>query len=122
MEKKLTQLFVAVVLLLLLPLLPLIAEYFKTGDVKEDSLTLCLSFYAFCLMGATQSPLVFVLCLVVGIIESFRYSGTSAASALHDHRQGLDIALLIIVFLSHLIERIRRHCVNDEIFFNFITK
>jgi hypothetical protein len=121
MEKKLGQLFVSVFILLILPILPLLAEYFKTQDVKEDRLTLCLSFYAFCLMGATKSPVIFILCLGIGIIESFRYSGRNSASGLLHLWHSLDFALFVVVFSSHLVERIKRHCIKDEIFFTFTT-
>ena len=121
MEKKIGQLFVSVFVLLILPLLPLLGEYFKTHDVKEDSLTLCLSFYAFCLMGATKSPVIFFLCLGIGIIECFRYSGINPASALQKVNSNFDLTLFAMIFVSHLFERIKRHCVKDEIFFTFTT-
>ena len=121
MERKIGQLLVAVFVLLIMPLLPLLAEFFKTHDVKEDSLTLCLSFYSFCLMGTTKSPVIFFLCLGIGIVECFRYSGTNPASGLQGIRRSLDLLLFAAVFLAHLFERIRRHCVKDEIFFTFTT-
>jgi hypothetical protein len=118
MGKKLGQLLTAVLFLLILPMLPLLAEYFRTHDIKEDSITLCIAFYAFCLSVSTKSPFIFALCLIMGIIESFRYDGKSQVSGL-PVLNTLEFYIFLAVFLAHLVERIRRHCYNSEMFFNF---
>jgi hypothetical protein len=121
MDKKISQFLVSVLVLLILPLLPLLGEYFKTQDIKEDSITLCLAFYAFCLMSATKSPVILFLCLIIGIIESLRYNGTNPKSGLPTIWSSLDLLLFGLVFVSHVFERIKRHCVKGEIFFTFTT-
>ena len=115
---RIGQFLTAVIFLLIMPLLPLIAEFIKTKDIKEDSVTLCIAFYAFCLSVSTKYPFTFAICLVMGIIESFRYNGNNVISGL-PFLNSTEFWIFLVVFGMHFIERIGRHCVKSEVFFNF---
>jgi hypothetical protein len=106
----------ALVFLLVPPLTPLAAEYIKTQDVKSDNLSLCISFYAFCLSASTKYYAVFSVCLLMGILETFRYRGTNTASGL-PLWNNFEFYTFTIVFVAHFAERINRHWVNAETFF-----
>jgi hypothetical protein len=118
LRHKIEQLLVAVIFLLIFPLLPLVAEYFRTNDIKEDSLTLCLAFYAFTLSVSTKYKSNFATSLLLGIIESFRYKGTGNLSGIPFYNS-LEFYIFILLFSMHFIERITRHLGKSEIFFNF---
>ncbi len=119
MRKNFEQFVVAVIFALILPLLPLLAEFMKTNDLKKDAFTLCLTFYCFCLAGSTNSLLTFALCLTMGIVESFRYNGRSIQSALPIYST-LEFYVFLTVFIIHGEERFTRHFRKAEKFLNFI--
>ena len=119
MRRNFEQFFTAVVFILVLPLLPLLAEFLKTRDLKEDTLTLSLTFYCFCLTAFTNSVLKFTLCLILGIVESLRYNGRSDLSALPVYST-MEFYVFSIVFILHVSERFIRHYRKAEIFLNFI--
>jgi hypothetical protein len=118
MRKNFEQFIAAVIFALVLPLLPLLAEFMKTKDLKEDTFTLSLTFYCFCLAVSTNSLLTFALCLVMGIVEFFKYDGRSTQSALPIHTSG-EFYVLLTVFIIHGLERFGRHYYNGEKFLNF---
>jgi hypothetical protein len=118
MGQNFEQFVAAVVFVLVLPLLPLLAEFLKTRDLKEDTLTLCLTFYCFCLAVSTNSVLKFTLCLVLGIVESLRYNGRSDLSAFPIYCT-LEFYVFFVVFVMHVSERFIRHYCKAEIFLNF---
>jgi hypothetical protein len=118
MTKRIDQFITSIIFLLILPLLPLVAEYLKTHDIKADSLTLCVTFYSLCLSVSTKSPLVFSVCLTMGIIDSFRYKGNSAVSGL-PFPDTFEFYIFLVVFIMHFVERIKRHWIKAENFFTF---
>ncbi|HEX9510117.1 MAG TPA: hypothetical protein VF939_06515 [Puia sp.] len=119
MRKNFEQFVTAVVFLLFLPLFPLLAEFIKTHDLKKDALTLSFTFYCFCLAVSTNSLLTFTLCLVLGMIESLRYNGRSAQSALPVYST-VEFYIFLMVFIIHGGERFIRHYRNAEKFLTFI--
>src|SRR5882757_6546584 len=94
------QFVTAIVFLLILPLLPLLAEYFKTQDLKKDTLSLCLAFYCFCLSVSSKYLLIFTLCLIIGIVESFKYDGKSMQSAFPVY-SSFELYAFLLVFILH---------------------
>jgi hypothetical protein len=117
MRRNFEQFVAAVVFVLVLPLLSLLAEFLKTRDLKEDTLTLCLTFYCFCLAVSTNSVLKFTFCLVLGIVESLKYNGRSDQSAFPIYST-FEFYVFLTVFIIHTVERFKRHYSNAEIFLN----
>jgi hypothetical protein len=119
MRKNFEQFIAAVIFVLILPLLPLLAEFIKTKGLKEDTLTLSLTFYCFCLAVSTNSLLKFTFCLILGIVESLKYDGRSVESAFPIYST-FEFYVFFMVFIMHGAERFNRHYRNAEIFLNFI--
>lgn len=109
--------FVAAVVFILVLLLPLLAEFLKTKDLKEDTLTLSLTFYCLCLAVSTNSVLKFTFCLILGIVESLKYNGRSDQSAFPIYST-FEFYVFFTVFVIHGMERFNRHYRNAEIFLN----
>ena len=118
MSKKISQFVTAICFLLLVPLLPLAAEYFKTGDIKMDSLVLCLAFNCFCLAFSTIILTTFTLSLMMGLIEIIYYNGRSDQSAL-PILDTWQLRIFMTIFVMHILERFYRHVIKSEKFLNF---
>jgi|SRR5882757_1404404 len=112
------QFVTAIVFLLILPLLPLLAEYFKTTALRADTLALCLTFYCFCLAVSTHSLFCFTYCLFMGIVESFKYNGASLQSVFPIYSTW-EFYLFLTVFGMHGVERFKRHYRKGEKFLSF---
>src|SRR5258708_3201590 len=119
MRKNFEQFVTAVVFFFFFPLFPFLVVFIKTHDLKTDSLTLCLTFYCFCLTVSTNSLLTFTLCLILGIVESLKYNGRSELSAFPIYST-FEFYVFSTVFIIHVIERFERHYRNAEIFLTFI--
>jgi hypothetical protein len=119
MRKNFEQFIAAVIFVLILPLLPLLAEFIKTKALKADTLTLSLTFYCFCLAVSTNSLLNFTLCLILGIVESLRYDGRSIQSAFPIYST-FEFYVFFMIFFMQGVERFNRHYRNAEVFLNFI--
>ena len=118
MRRNFDQFVAAVAFLLVLPLFSLLGEFMKTRDLREDTLTICMAFYCFCLTASTNSLLKFTLCFILGIVESLKYNGPTARSALPIYST-MEFYVFPVVFMVHITERFRRHYLKAEIFLTF---
>jgi hypothetical protein len=115
-----------------LPLLPLIAEHWVTGHIKEDTWSVTAAMYAAGIGATSRNQIVFVLSFIVAAAMSFAYGLdlAVAASQLHATSQSSPstegshlgaMAVIILVAIVHVAERYGRHVVDRRPFLEFKT-
>jgi len=100
---------------LCLPLLPLVVEYMFTGNLSQKSLVLTGSIYCFTIAVSSKYMFIFAAYLLIGIILSFYYGVCQIQVAeVFPIHTNLTFWAVVLVFLTHAIERWRRHCILCE--------
>ena len=119
------QYIICVVLHLLLPLLPLLIEWWITGRVQMASLTLGASMYVIAIGLSSRNLVILILGLVWGIVLAV-ISGVASEASLHastvlgqgEHLNSatngnsfwwVSVVGMSSMFLFHLCERYNRH-------------
>jgi hypothetical protein len=106
---------------MLLPFAPLIAEWMLQATISDRSWFIFLSIYAFTLGSQSLSRLVFSFYLLVGAGYAALFGYYSNALSFDGHTAYADSAFWFALglFVAHLIERFRRHLIDDEPFMEF---
>lgn len=118
-----------------LPLLPLIAEQWVTGHIKEDTWSVTAAMYAAGIGATSRNQIVFVLSFIVAAAMSFAYgldlavakstlqvSGgatPSSSNAGGSHFGALSV--IVLVTIVHVVERFGRHFIERRPFLEFKT-
>lgn len=113
--------FLCICMHMVLPLTPLIIEFFlKEGPVSPSSLLISTSMYCLSLGSSSKKTSIFALSLVVALILAALYGNTSIVN---DNTAKIDTLyiywVLGVFFVIHLIERFKRHAIDCEAFWNF---
>lgn len=120
------------------PLLPVTLELLVRKQVTGDSLIITAAIYSITVALASNSRLYFGFFLVASIIESTVYGSIvdgSSSPTITDSVVGIEVSgmtkaassdvkfvpfAILIPFASVLVERLSRHVINREEFFEFL--
>jgi hypothetical protein len=110
----------SVMLALILPLLPLFLEFFATGEIKPDAMTIAVAMYAVGIGVTSQSQVVFGACLLIGISFSVAY-GMTVKTPASAPANWVGWIIISLVFVLHGLERFQRHVQRRAPFLEFMN-
>lgn len=115
------------------PALPILIEWFLTGDISVEATTLTASIYAITIGMSSKSKSQFTISVLISFIFACCYGFTVHVA--HEYTQQNNIQELAkntfinlrlwalvsigLIFITHLIERYNRHVIDRTPFFNF---
>ncbi|MEC6822642.1 hypothetical protein VXS02_04250 [Photobacterium piscicola] len=120
-SEETTEFVTCVILHMLVPLLPLILEAWKTkGEPTEVTLAITASMYAISIGLSSRNKATFSLCIFISILFSmaFGFIISSPQETLPLVKIGSLITILL-VFVIHACERYNKHIVECVPFWNF---
>lgn len=119
---EVTEYLTCLILHMLIPLLPLILEVWKTeGRVAEATLVITASMYSISIGLSSRNKAIFALCLSISILFSMVFgliisSPTDQSLPLV---KVISFTIIFIVFIIHACERYNKHVVQCIPFWNF---
>lgn len=106
---------------LFLPLLPIIVEWGRTGQVTPSALVLTASMFSITIGTSSRSPALFGITLIISLFFAMQYSlatepaAMGAVSAMGPLRAPETAWWIIFgILVVHLAERYHRHVVDGE--------
>jgi|SRR5215204_1996629 len=120
----------SVIFLLLVPWVPLLAEWGATGGVKSSSLQIFVALYGLGLGAASRDEVKFSFGLLVAIIFSISYGSILAMEDAEIAKAGegfngpfwwgVTIVVGVSLFIAHAAERYNRHVYDENPFFEWL--
>jgi hypothetical protein len=117
------------IFLLVLPWIPLFAEWGLTGDVRPSSWQIFAALDALGLGVSSRNEALFGLGVLLAILFSLAYGGILSMENVDGAEPGVGfnsefwrlvtMIVSIAMFLAHLGERYNRHVYDEEPFFQF---
>lgn len=111
-----------ILLHMLLPLLPIAIEFWRTKTVGEKSLTLAASMYAIAIGISSANILLFGFCIFTSITFAIAYGIVSTQNIPLPHCEAFAIWGIIAVFVLHALERYNTHVADKVPFLSFTVK
>lgn len=113
--------FLCVVLHMLLPLLPLMLEWWFSRRIEAKSAALTAALYAMAIGLSSRHAAMLGVGFLFGFVFSavFGYLSTDPAPTL-ENAAFFSGAAIVFVFVVHIIERFYRHVGRKEEFFEFL--
>ena len=105
---------------MLLPLFPLFFEYWQSGGIKAETLTLLAALFAVSIGVSSRSKMLFGISIIIGIIFSVAYGLSTNTSAPLVNSEYYAGGSIIIIFLIHAGERWNLHVIDKQPYWNFI--
>ena len=128
-DKTWEQFLICVIAHMMFPFLPLLFELWKTNTIGPSSLTIATAMYAMSIGLSSKISLITLTCGFVSLVFSFAYGDSiatqrvlGAAATSLTGVENFAVASILLIFISHLIERYVRHIVNEEDFMTFVRK
>lgn len=103
-----------------LPLFPLFFEYWQTGVIKTETLTLLAALFAVSIGVSSRRKILFGISIIIGIIFSVAYGLSSNTSTPLVNSEYYAGGSIIIIFLMHAAERWNLHAIDKQPYWNFI--
>ena len=104
---------------LILPLLPLIIEYWLTSQVKESSLMLVSSLYSVSIGASSRNRLLFGISILIGILFAVAFGVISSGTAQLPHCKVLGYVCIFSIFSVHAFERYNMHIIEGLSYWRF---
>ncbi|RFP15076.1 hypothetical protein D0T23_13890 [Duganella sp. BJB475] len=104
---------------MLLPLLPLALELWFSGKIEAKSAALTAALYSIAIGLSSRNVAMFGAGVLLSFVFSAAFGFLSTQLPL-EHARLFSCAAIAIVFGVHIIERYRRHVVNQREFFDFL--
>lgn len=104
----------SVVAMVFLPCLPVIIEWLRTGDVKEDTLTITVAVMAAGFIFTASHVLLLSSYIILFIGSLLLNTAVSPATPINVHRW--DVIVLAVVATLHAVERLGWHVVLSQPF------
>jgi len=117
--KNIQHFVASVVLIVFLPLLPLLLEYWLLSRISAQSLTLTTAIYAISIGASSTQAVVLVLAIPVSIAFSAAFG---VVISVGDPPKGCSIAAALTILaaaLIHMGERWNRHVAEEKPFWRF---
>lgn len=102
----------SLVFVLLLPLLPIIIEYWRSQKVEIAELLLTASMYAIGVGATSSSRLMFVFTIIMGVCFAFAYGSVKGSQNVLPLSDMLAYASIGLIFIIHTLERYNIHIVD----------
>ena len=106
---------------LILPLLPLIIEYWITAEVKESSLMLVASLYSVSIGASSRNRLLFGISILIGILFAVAFGVLSSGTAQLPHCKVFGYVCIISIFCIHALERYNMHIIEGLSYWRFYS-
>lgn len=110
---------VCILLQVILPLIPILLEYFFTGGIKTTSLFISASLYSIAIGTSSKRFFIFILSVVVLFTLAISYSYLVQEETDNLTYSKITIGLISLLLLFYLFERFTIHVINKSPFFNF---
>ena len=120
-----------IILHMLLPLLPLIIEFWKTkGEPSDATLAISASMYSIAIGMSSRNTAIFSIGVFVSILFSIVFgmlNGPIGSNSLNNatcclvHVRGASFFTMILIFIMHACERYNKHVVECIPFWDFGT-
>ncbi len=116
--------FLSVFLHLLLPLLPLFIEFWLTDGTKRDTVLITAVMYAITIAISSKNLLLLFLTLCSSIFFALAFAMSTSPDVVSTSSDVPRVALfgIVIILLSHGIERFYRHVIGYEPFLAFLER
>jgi len=98
--------------ILILPLLPIIIEYWRSQVVEIDELLLTASMYAIGVGATSASRLMFVFTIIMGVCFAFAYGSVKGSQNALPLSDMLAYTSIGVIFIIHALERYNIHVVD----------
>ncbi|EOV9228656.1 hypothetical protein ACN5ZZ_004757 [Vibrio parahaemolyticus] len=122
-SEETTEFFTCVILHMLVPLLPLFIETWKTqGSPTEATLAITASMYSIAIGLSSRNKAIFSLCLFAGILFSMAFGFAIGNDTTNDSLPLVKLGAIMtitLVFGIHACERYNKHVVECIPFWNF---
>jgi hypothetical protein len=113
------QFIYSVLVLLLLPLMPLVIEFWLTGKVDEKTFAISAAMYAITVGVATKHLALLGVSIIVTVLFSSVFGYLAAGNSPY-YSTAIPSVISILSFLSiHAAERYWRHVKGSELFVDF---
>lgn len=115
--------FGCIILHLFLPVLPLVLELIISNKISDASITLAVAIYAVSTGLASQNLAIFSMSLIISLIYTFLYGANAYALKYETELLGSLYAnyILVAIFLTHSIERFKRHIIDKAPFWDILN-
>ncbi|ELJ8717833.1 hypothetical protein RUK98_003548 [Vibrio cholerae] len=120
-SEEITEFLTCIILHMLVPLLPLILEAWKTqGNPTEATLAITASMYSISIGLSSRNKAIFSLCFFISILFSmaFGFILSNTTDSLPLVKFG-SMATILLVFGIHACERYNKHVVECIPYWNF---
>ena len=104
---------------LLLPLLPLIIEYWITSNVKESTLMLVASLYAVSIGASSRNRLLFGISILSGILFAVAFGVLSTGTIQLSYCKIFAYVSIFSTFIVHALERYNMHIIEGLSYWRF---
>jgi hypothetical protein len=107
----------SLLLIIILPLLPLLFEYWAADDVKDETWAITAAMYAVGIGFTTRVPLLCYAGIFVAVLMSYVFG--LDVSGKHPHVGWLPTVFIAIFAFGHSAERYKLHAVEGRPVFEF---
>ena len=104
---------------MMLPLLPLLLEWWFSGKIESKSAALTTALYLMAIGLSSRHVAMFSFCILLGFLFSAA-SGYLSTTAGLGYAKEISCVTIVFVFISHIIERYIRHVKKKRLFFEFL--
>ena len=104
---------------LAVPLLPLLLEFWFSGQIKPETLTLTAALYSVSVGVSSANILLFGIGIVVGILFSVAFGVATISPTKVPNCEILSIAAISLTFMIHAAERWNIHIADKKPYWRF---
>ena len=104
---------------LLLPLAPVAIEFWLTGDIGEQTITITAAMYSIAIGVSTKNLGILGLSIVVAVLYSSLFGFSVSGNNAHFSVKAPAILTIIFFMIIHAAERYKRHVKQGELFMDF---
>jgi len=104
---------------MMLPLFPLVIEYWQNGAVKTETLTLLAALYAISIGVSSKSKIIFGLSVIISIVFSVAFGLSSSGTSALVNSEFYASVSIVCIFIMHAGERWNMHVVAKEPYWSF---
>jgi hypothetical protein len=104
---------------MILPLFPIVLEYWQNEMIKTETLTLLAALYSISIGISSRSRIIFGLSIVISIVFSVAFGISSGGKVILVNSDIYAATSIFCIFIMHSGERWNIHVVAKEPYWNF---
>lgn len=104
---------------MLLPLLPLVFEFYYKDKISALSATLAAAMYCISIGLSSKNKVIFSISIMICIFYSVKYGSLLNVSDISTEDDGYALMVIIFMFITHAFERYNIHVADSTPFFTF---